>query len=78
MQIVYVAPGASFSTASISTLKNGKIYTLERIFEGQQWWIMFEPSELSESEVAINTWVSVETEPPAPVVKPAASSNSTG
>ena len=58
--LVYIAPGQPFSTATIETLSNGEIKTIPKIVQGQNWWIMYEPSALKTAEINYNTWVSVE------------------
>ena len=44
LYLVYVAPGASFSSATIEQLYNGQIKSIYQIYAGQNWWVMYEPA----------------------------------
>lgn len=60
ISLIYVAPGTSYSTATIEPLKAGagNIKQITQIKLGQSWWIMYEPTKLRAAELTIMTWVS--------------------
>jgi hypothetical protein len=60
ISLIYVAPGTSYSTATIEPLKAGagNIKQIPQIKLGQSWWIMYEPTKLRAAELTIMTWVS--------------------
>ena len=62
VSLIYVAPGSSYSTATVETLKAGaaNIKQIAQIKQGQDWWIMYEPSKLRGAELTIMTWVSLD------------------
>ncbi len=60
VSLIYVAPGASYSTAKIETLVSGagNIKQIPQIKQGDRWWLMYEPTKLRVAEITIMTWVS--------------------
>jgi len=62
VSLIYVAPGSSYSTATIEQLKAGagNIKQIAQIKQGQAWWIMYEPTKLRAAELTIMTWVSLD------------------
>ena len=62
VSLIYVAPGSSYSTATVEQLKAGagNIKQISQIKQGQDWWIMYEPTKLRAAELTIMTWVSLD------------------
>ena len=63
IQLIFVPPGESFSSAQVENLSQGKTKVIPKIEAGQDWWVMYEPRKLKAGQIRVESWVTLESIP---------------